>query len=159
MLLLPVFRATIQNFSVYMLQIHFLSASYLWAMCLSLNWLCISVWWWQINTVFISMHLSTSSTVALCNLYTNEPLHIVFHPDLGQVEFCATQPLHDSLLSAALQQQTSGPNRILATRGSYATVALGLPDLVGLFGCWREKDCFFTLTAKNVFVCNLYCWL
>lgn len=46
------------------------------------------------------------------------------------VETAGKVQLTDTLLSMALNQQISSPNRILATPHTYATLAVGLPDLV-----------------------------
>ena len=56
--------------------------------------------------------------------------------ELGRIEAIATKPLHDSLLSGALQQNIKSPNRVLASRGCYASIAVGMPELV------RQADIF-----------------
>ncbi|ELU02005.1 hypothetical protein CAPTEDRAFT_192877 [Capitella teleta] len=47
-----------------------------------------------------------------------------------RLELAAPVPLPDSHLSAALDQSIKSPNRILISNDAYASVAVGLPDLV-----------------------------
>ena len=50
--------------------------------------------------------------------------------ELGRLESIAPVPLHNALLSGALQQNIESPNRVLASKGCYGAVAVGMPDLV-----------------------------
>ncbi|KAH3874340.1 hypothetical protein DPMN_037582, partial [Dreissena polymorpha] len=47
---------------------------------------------------------------------------------VSQVLKVSSMPMNEAVLSAAMRKPTSGPNRMLVTSDSYATVALGFPD-------------------------------
>jgi hypothetical protein len=49
-----------------------------------------------------------------------------------RLESVANVPLPDSHLSAALDQKIQSPNRVLISNDAYASIAVGLPDLVSV---------------------------
>ncbi|XP_067669611.1 von Willebrand factor A domain-containing protein 8-like [Haliotis asinina] len=83
------------------------------------------------------------------------------HGDLDQkLLLTSTTPLSDSVLSKALEQKISSPNRVAVTPGTYASVLLGFPDLetTEVYGITREplptssseskSDPFLSLMSK-----------
>ena len=59
------------------------------------------------------------------------------HP-FDKIEMAGGAPLDDAHLGMVLNEKISSPNRVLASKNSYAHVAVGLPDLV---------SCFFQITG------------
>lgn len=51
---------------------------------------------------------------------------------LGQVAEAGHVPLSNTYLSMALNQKIESPNRVIANRDSYITLAVGMPELVGI---------------------------
>ena len=49
---------------------------------------------------------------------------------MGEMELVSPVGLPDTHLSAALGQNIKSPNRLIASKDSYATLAVGLPELV-----------------------------
>ena len=56
--------------------------------------------------------------------------YLSFEAAVEDIDLSSVSQLPDSHLSVALGQQISSPNRLLAGRESYATIAVGMPDLV-----------------------------
>ncbi|XP_071450278.1 von Willebrand factor A domain-containing protein 8 [Hetaerina americana] len=48
---------------------------------------------------------------------------------LGQIKRCESQPMDKFVLSSAIGNQIDAPNRLLSTEKTYATVAVGFPEL------------------------------
>lgn len=48
---------------------------------------------------------------------------------VGSFLSCTTNNLHTSVLSAALQEKIDSPNRLIVTDSTYASIAVGFPDL------------------------------
>ena len=55
---------------------------------------------------------------------------------LGSVETGGKVQLSDTLLGVVLDQKISSPNRLLTSPEYYATLAIGLPDLVSYNSCY-----------------------
>ena len=52
---------------------------------------------------------------------------------LGEMESVSVTKLADNLLTEALGEKISSPNRLVSSKDSYATIAVGLPELVILY--------------------------
>ncbi len=77
------------------------------------------------------------------------------HPWDG-IEVAARTPLDEAQLGMALGQNISSPNRVLASKNTFASVAVGLPELVR---SPRTRNRWFRLDAsRTVFVLKWELW-
>ena len=73
------------------------------------------------------------------------------------VQHAATQGLPDTHLGAALGQNIHSPNRVLVTEGTYASLAVGLPELVSVDLCEETNYIHFLIMATNLLQKSIRC--